>query len=91
MEISAYELGVIITDAAEAGAIRALAKAGVIKPTMRKEEACRQYGRAKVERWIKQGKLKKGKDDKWDIDKTHIESLNRDLSPIYKTIRAKNQ
>lgn len=91
MDISEYELSVIIDHAADAAVMRFAAKNGIIAPTMKKEEACRLYGRAKVERWIKQGKLKKGKDDKWDIDKVYIDSLNRDLSPIYKTIQAKNK
>lgn len=63
--------------AAEAGATAAFSKAGLQLSTMSKSEACRQYGRAKVERWIREGKIKKTKADKWEIDRNEIEILHK--------------
>jgi hypothetical protein len=87
MEISEYVLNRVFKDGATLGAMEANKISGVIPAFITKQEACRRYTRAKVERWIKQGKLKKSKDDTWSIDPVMIEALNISLSPIYKSIK----
>ena len=79
MEISMpqHMLAAMLLVAAESGATAALSKAGIQRSTICKQEACRLYGRKKVERWITEGRIKKTKADKWEIDRVEIELLHK--------------
>lgn len=72
-----HMLATMLMYAAEAGGTAALAKAGLQRSTICKQEAYRLYGRKKVERWISEGLIKKNKADKWEIDRTEIEILHK--------------
>ena len=83
-----YLLASLLADAAEAGAARAYELAGLSKVGISKEAAYRIYGRAKVDRWITDGRIKKDKSGKWDIDRTTLECLHKiDQKPAYKSIK----
>lgn len=73
-------LAVLLASAAEAGATAALSKAGLQRSTICKQEACRLYGRKKIERWIAEGLIKKTKGDKWEIDRVEVELLHKTSS-----------
>jgi hypothetical protein len=59
-----YQLRQILTDAAELGAQRALAKAGITSATVSKSEAYALYGRRTVDMWIEQRQVKPRKTGK---------------------------
>ena len=88
--LSEYQLSRLLAAAAEIGSTRSLGKAGLITPSICKQEACRIYTRAKVEKWIKAGKLRKSNDGSWNLDRALLDALNTDLEPIYKSIKLKN-
>jgi hypothetical protein len=73
-----FELRTLLADAAELGASRALSQTGAQKPYLSMAEACRQYGRRIVNRWIKEGLISKGTKDgvstKIRIDRLQLES-----------------
>jgi hypothetical protein len=79
MEIATSHFLKMLTEAAELGAIRALAQAGVIKPFLTQAEAFRQYGRATVESWVKAGLIKTHKDGDFNsqvrLDRVQLEAL----------------
>jgi hypothetical protein len=79
MEISTHQLKVIIQEAAEIGALHALARTGQVKPFLKKNEAYRRFGRYKVERWIEDGLVSIRKDGDhsaaWRIDRLEIEAI----------------
>lgn len=52
------ELKQLYLEIAEAGAHAALAKAGIIKDKISQREAYAEFGKAKVNRWIKEGYIK---------------------------------
>ena len=85
--LSEYQLSRLMQDAAEMGANIALSSVGFIKPSICKQEACRIYGRTRIDKWIKAGKIKKSKDGSWNIDRVHLLALNKEQSPIYKSIK----
>jgi hypothetical protein len=64
---------------AELGAIQALVKTGQLRPYLKKSEAFRQFGRKKVEDWIRDGLITPRKDGghsaAWRIDRLEIECL----------------
>jgi hypothetical protein len=69
----------IIEEAAALGAIMALVHTGGIKPYLKKNEAFRKFGRARVERWIESGYITIRKDGNhsaaWRIDRIEIEAI----------------
>ncbi|MEJ6979763.1 hypothetical protein WG906_04835 [Pedobacter sp. P351] len=83
IEISTFLLQLIIEQAAELGAIRALVKTGKLKPYLKKSEACRQFGRANIEHWIENGLLTPRKDGNnsaaWRIERLEVEVISRSI------------
>lgn len=81
MEISQSQLSNLLYQAAELGAKKALAEAGVIKPYLKKSEACRMYGRASIERWIQEGLLTPIKDGEASasvrLERVQVEAIAR--------------
>ncbi len=79
VEISTFLLQLIIEQAAELGAIRALVKAGKLKPYLKKSEAFRLYKRVNIEQWIENGLItpRKDGDDSaaWRIDRLEVEAI----------------
>lgn len=71
----------ILQAAAELGAVQALIATGRLKPYLKKSEAFRLYGRAKVENWINEGAITPRKDGDhsaaWRIDRMEIAILAR--------------
>jgi hypothetical protein len=72
-------LALIISRAAEMGAVVAMAKTGNVRPYISKNEAFRLYGRKNVERWIDDGLVTPRKDGDhsaaWRIDRIELESI----------------
>jgi len=72
-------LNLIIQEAASVGAIIVLVGTGVLKPYLKKNEAFRKFGRARVERWIESGMITIRKDGNhsaaWRIDRVEIETI----------------
>lgn len=70
-----------LIEAAELGAMRLAQQAGLLKPDMSLREAQRKYGIAVVNRWIKEGLVKKRKDGrnnaKVRIDRLEIEAVDK--------------
>jgi hypothetical protein len=62
VEIDLKELRQLLADAAELGAKMALIESGQERGYLKQSEAFRVYGRATVERWIREGVLKPIKD-----------------------------
>jgi hypothetical protein len=79
MEIPLSHLRVMLGEAAELGATRALTLAGVLKPCITKAEAFRMYGRANVESWIKAGLITSNKDGDFNskvrLDRVKLEVI----------------
>lgn len=79
MEISIPHLRVMFAEAAELGATCALAKAGIIKPFLKKAEAYRMYGRKTVEGWMKAGLIAAKRDGdhstSYRLDRLQLEVL----------------
>lgn len=84
MEINPFQLKLIAEAAAELGALSALIQTGKLKPYLNKAEAFRLYGRASVEKWIKDGHIKIRKDGDysaaWRIDRFEVELLIKSLA-----------
>jgi hypothetical protein len=59
---SEFELVTLIESVANTAAVKALCKAGVLKPFVSKREAYDLHGRGKVDFWIKAGLIKLIKD-----------------------------
>lgn len=53
----------MLTDAAEVGATKALARVGKTKEYITKAEAYRRYGRGAVDGWVRTGVVSTHKDD----------------------------
>jgi len=68
----------MLSEAAELGATRALAQAGVIKPLVTKAEVYRLYGRANVESWVKAGLVEMHKDGDFNT-KVRLERIRLDV------------
>jgi hypothetical protein len=70
-----------LVDAADLGAQKALIEADVIKPFLSLREAHRKYGQAVVNRWIKEGLIRPGKDGennaKIRIDRLAIDAVSK--------------
>jgi hypothetical protein len=70
-------LDLIIQEAAAVGTIIGLVRTGVLKPYLKKNEAFRKFGRARVEHWIESGMIMIRKDGNhsaaWRIDRIEIE------------------
>lgn len=86
----------LLAEAAELGANSALASLGVIKPYLSKQEAFTKYGRANVERWIKEELVTARKDGghsaKWRIDRVEIEAVAKASNrPSYNQITTKGK
>lgn len=79
MEITKAELSYLLSQAAELGAMTALAKTGVIKPYVKRSDAFRMYGRGTVERWIREGLITPIKDGdasaSWRLDRIELEKV----------------
>ncbi len=91
MEISTFELRILLKDAAEMGAQNALSKAGIVKEWISRAEAYRRYGERTVRRWIDENKIKprrpSPKAAKAFINLMEIEAANKAFNtPIYQTI-----
>jgi len=80
MELTYRELQDLLTDAAEAGARKALIESGHISATISKRDAYRSYGKALVDRWIAEGLIIAYKDgtntSKMRIDREQIKILS---------------
>ena len=78
-ELSQMELSNMLTEAAEMGAKRAYIHLGIIKPYMSKAEAFKMYGRANVERWVKEQLIIPIKDGgnsaKWRLCRIRLEMV----------------
>jgi hypothetical protein len=79
MEISLPHLRTMLSEAAELGATRALAQAGVIKPFLTQAEAFRLYGRGNVESWVTAGLILSKKDGDFNtkvrLDRIQLEVI----------------
>lgn len=75
--LTPHQLRMLLADASELGALKALTKVGKIKPYLKKSEAFRRFGRNNVEQWIIQGLITPRKDGNqsaaWRIDRIEIE------------------
>lgn len=90
MEISTFELRILLKDAAEIGAQAALSKAGILKEWISKAEAYRRYGERTVQRWISEGKVKPRRPSpnavKAFINLQEIETVNKAFNtPVYQS------
>lgn len=69
----------IVQEAASIGAIVGLVRTGALKPYLKKNEAFRKFGRARVEGWIKSGIITIRKDGNhsaaWRINRLEIEAV----------------
>lgn len=83
-EISSHQLKIIIQEAAEMGAVLALAKVGKLKPYLKKSEAFRKYGRANIENWVENGLITIRKDGGhsavWRIDRLEVEAIAKSIA-----------
>lgn len=83
IEISTFLLQVIIEQASELGAIRALVKTGKLKPYLKKSEAFRLYKRINIEQWIEEGLITPRKDGNnsaaWRIERLEVEVIARSI------------
>lgn len=72
-------LTLIVEEAASIGAIIGLVRTGALRPYLKKTEAFRKFGRARVERWVETGMITIRKDGNhsaaWRIDRVEIEIL----------------
>ena len=96
MEITISQLQRLLESASEIGAKRALAEAGLIKPYLKKSEAYRMYGKANVERWLREGLLKPRKDGRasasWRLERAELESIAKASNRAsYLTVQEINQ
>ena len=78
----------LLQDAAELGGMKALTGAGVLKPYLSQSEAGRIYGRANVERWIKERLIIPIKDGpasaKVRLDRVKLEAIAKSSNrPFY--------
>lgn len=62
IELELFQLKGLLQDATELGATKALTATGALKPYMSKSEAYKMYGRRQVDRWLREGLIKKIKD-----------------------------
>ena len=80
-ELSQMELSNMLTEAAEMGAKRAYIHLGIIKPYMSKAEAFKMYGRANVDRWIKENLIVPIKDGNYSaklrLDRIKLEMVSK--------------
>jgi len=83
MEISFFQLELIIREAAELGTISAMVASGRLKPYLKKSEAFRIYGRANVENWLRNGLLTPRKDGDhsaaWRLGRIELETVSRSI------------
>lgn len=56
-----FELKNLLTDAVELGAKKALIDAGISRPTISQTQAYELYGRARVDKWVKNRWIKRCK------------------------------
>jgi len=74
-----HYLNLIVEEAASVGAIVGLVRTGALKPYLKKNEAFRKFGRARVEHWIESGMITIRKDGDhsaaWRIDRLEIEAI----------------
>ena len=81
IQITPFQLELLLQNAAELGSIHTLAKLGKIKLYLKKAEAFRLYGRLNVETWIEKGLItpRKDGDDSaaWRIDRMELEAIHR--------------
>lgn len=79
LEISLQELSTLLQQAAELGAMKALEEAGCLKPYLNKSEAFKKYGRANVERWLKEQLITPRKDGNdsaaWRLDRLELDAV----------------
>ena len=83
MELSFFQLELIIREAAELGTITAMVASGRLKPYLKKSEAFKIYGRANVENWLRNGLLTPRKDGDhsaaWRLDRIELETVSRSI------------
>ena len=83
MEISFFQLELIIREAAELGTITAMVSSGRLKPYLKKSEAFKIYGRANVENWLKNDLVTPRKDGDhsaaWRLDRIELETVSRSI------------
>ncbi|WP_316786575.1 hypothetical protein [Pedobacter frigiditerrae] len=86
IQLSGYQLQMLLQDAAEMGAQMALAKTGKIKPYLKKSEAFRLYGRKNVEHWIAIGLITPRKDGNhsasWRIDRLEAAAVCKSIDTM---------
>ncbi|RZJ92792.1 MAG: hypothetical protein EOO20_00305 [Chryseobacterium sp.] len=79
--LTSHQIQLMLQDAAELGATQALSKLGKIKPTLKKKQAFRRYGRRNVEYWISLGLIAPFKDTKhssaWRINRLEADALSK--------------
>lgn len=78
----------LLQDASELGGLRALVSTGVLKTYLSQSEAGRMYGRANIERWIKEGLIIPIKDGpasaKVRLDRVKLEAIAKAANrPFY--------
>jgi hypothetical protein len=86
ISIEVFELRNLLTDAAELGAKKALISAGITRPTISQTKAYELYGRARVDRWVKDKLIKRNKDGKntssVTFDALDLETLDKTKNRI---------
>ena len=79
--LSAQHLSTLLEQAAEMGAKLALSRLGHLKPYLKKSEAYRLFGRAKVENWIESGLVQPHKDGDhsaaWRLNRLELEAVSK--------------
>ena len=81
LQLSIYQLGNLLKEAARMGSRFTLSSVGKLKPYLNKNEAFKIYGRKNVESWIEQGLITARKDGDhscpWRIEWLEIECVAR--------------
>jgi hypothetical protein len=86
MEISVFQLELIITETNQLAMIAIMTRTRRLRPYLKKSEAFKVYGRAKVENWLSAGLLTPRKDGDhsaaWRLDRIELETVSRALKII---------
>ncbi|WP_146610894.1 hypothetical protein [Pedobacter cryoconitis] len=85
-----HNIAALMHGVAELTVTMMLEKTGAMKIGISKQEAYRQYGRPRVDRWIRERKIRKTKKDNWEITRSLLESLRiAEDNPSFNSIKVR--
>jgi len=88
LEFQEFQLRQMLTTAAEMGAKNALREMGVDKTQISKAEAYRRYSRRRIDRWMKEGKIKPVKSNgSILLNVSELESISQTVELYFKHIQ----